>query len=248
MHMSIGPIEYVVVGFPGNKFKGEIIPALAELVENGTIRIIDLVFILKDEEGNVAAVELADLDPEDEATAMADISDVDAGLLNEDDIALAAEELEPNSSAGLLVFENVWATRFAEAVRNADGRLLANERIPYDVVQAALAYAAAEERRAEMFMRRGPGLVRAAATTAVVAGTAGAVRHRQERRYAEQDQQRYEEQMAQQEAMAAQQAPPPGAPAADDKFAQLEKLAQLKQQGILTDEEFAAEKAKILGS
>jgi Family of unknown function (DUF6325) len=75
---------------------------------------------------------------------MADISDVDAGLLNEDDIALAAEELEPNSSAGLLVFENVWATRFAEAVRNADGRLLANERIPNDVVQAALAYAAAE--------------------------------------------------------------------------------------------------------
>jgi hypothetical protein len=99
-----------------------------------------------------------------------------------------------------------------------------------------------------MFMRRGPGLVRAAATTAVVAGTAGAVRHRQERRYAEQDQERYEEQMAQQQAMPAQQAPPPGAPDADDKFAQLEKLAQLKQQGILTDEEFAAEKAKILGS
>ena len=98
-----------------------------------------------------------------------------------------------------------------------------------------------------MFMRRGPGLVRAAATTAVVAGTAGAVRHRQERRYAEQDQERYGEQMAQQQAMAAQQAPPE-APAADDKFAQLEKLAQLKQQGILTDEEFAAEKAKILGS
>ncbi|MGH3042988.1 MAG: DUF6325 family protein [Gaiellaceae bacterium] len=142
--MSIGPIEYVVVGFPGNKFKGEIVPALAELVENGTIRILDLVFVLKDEEGNVAAIELADLDPEDVAAAMADISEVDAGLLNEEDIALAAESLEPNSSAGLLVFENVWATRFAEAVRNADGQLLANERIPHDVVQAALAYAAAE--------------------------------------------------------------------------------------------------------
>jgi translation initiation factor IF-2 len=144
MHMSIGPIEYVVVGFPGNKFKGEIVPALAELVENGTIRILDLVFILKDEEGNVAAVELADLDPADEAAAMADISEVNAGLLNEDDIALAAEALESNSSAGLLVFENVWATRFAEAVRNANGQLLANERVPYDVVQAALAHAAAE--------------------------------------------------------------------------------------------------------
>ena len=142
--MSIGPIEYIVVGFPGNKFKGEIVPALAELVENGTIRILDLVFIIKDEEGNVGAVELADLDPEDEAAGMADITDIDAGLLNEDDIALAADALEPNSSAGLLVFENVWATRFAEAVRNADGQLLANERIPHDVVQAALAYAAAE--------------------------------------------------------------------------------------------------------
>jgi uncharacterized membrane protein len=142
--MSIGPIEYLVVSFPGNKFKGEIIPALAELVENETIRILDLVFIAKDEEGNVAAVELAELGEGHEAAAMADISEIDAGLLNEDDVQLAAEALDNNSSAGLLVFENVWATRFAEAVRNADGQLIANERIPYDVVQAALAYAAAE--------------------------------------------------------------------------------------------------------
>ena len=143
--MRFGPIEYLIVGFPGNKFKGEIIPALAELVENNTIRILDLVFIAKDEEGNVAALELSELDPEDEAAAMSDISEVEAGLLNEDDIQLAAESLENNSSAGLLVFENVWATRFAEAVRNADGQLLANERIPHDVVEAALAYTAGEE-------------------------------------------------------------------------------------------------------
>jgi uncharacterized membrane protein len=142
--MSLGPIEYVVVAFPGNKFKGEIIPALAELVENGTIRILDLVFIAKDEDGNVAAVELAELGEGHEAAAMADISEIDAGLLNEDDVQLAAEALDNNSSAGLLVFENVWAARFAEAVRNADGQLVANERIPYDIVQAALAYAAEE--------------------------------------------------------------------------------------------------------
>ena len=142
--MSVGPIEYLVLAFPGNKFKGEIIPALAELVENETIRILDLVFIIKDEEGNVAAVELADVDPEDDAAGMSDIADIDSGLLNEDDIAIAAEALDLNSSAGLLVFENVWATRFAQAVLNADGRLVANERIPYDVVQAALAHAAAE--------------------------------------------------------------------------------------------------------
>jgi translation initiation factor IF-2 len=143
--MSVGPIEYLVISFPGNKFKGEIIPALAELVENETIRILDLVFIMKDEEGNVAALELSELDEDDEAAAMSDISDIDSGLLNEEDIALAAESLDDNSSAGLLVFENVWATRFAEAVRNADGRLVANERIPYDIVQAALAYAESGE-------------------------------------------------------------------------------------------------------
>jgi membrane protease subunit (stomatin/prohibitin family) len=93
--------------------------------------------------------------------------------------------------------------------------------------------------------RRGPGLVRAAATTAVVAGTAGAVRHRQDQKYAAQDQAAYDEQMAQQQAMAP---PPAAAPPEEDKFAKLEKLAELQKAGILTDEEFAAEKAKILGS
>jgi translation initiation factor IF-2 len=144
MHMTVGPIEYLVVAFPGNKFKGEIVPALAELVESETIRILDLVFILKDEEGNVAALELSDLDEGDEAAGMADIAEVDRGLLNEEDIQLAADALENNSSAGLLVFENVWATRFAEAVRNADGVLVANERIPYEIVQAAIAAAESE--------------------------------------------------------------------------------------------------------
>ena len=99
-----------------------------------------------------------------------------------------------------------------------------------------------------MMRRRGPGLVRAAATTAVVAGTAGAVRHRQDQKYATQDQEAYDQQMAEQQAAAP---PPPAAaaaPPADDKFAKLEKLAELNKQGILTDEEFAAEKAKILSS
>lgn len=96
-----------------------------------------------------------------------------------------------------------------------------------------------------IFVRRGPGLVRAAATTAVVAGTAGAVRHRQDQKYARQDQEAYEQQMAQQQAYAAQQAP--AAPAAPDYAAELEQLAQLKAQGILTDEEFEAKKKQILG-
>lgn len=95
-----------------------------------------------------------------------------------------------------------------------------------------------------MFGRRGPGLVRAAATTAVVAGTAGAVRHRQDQRYARQDQEAYEQQMAAQQAYAA---PAPVEAAAPDYAAELEQLAQLKAQGILTDEEFEAKKKQILG-
>src|SRR5262245_52235019 len=102
------------------------------------------------------------------------------------------------------------------------------------------------ERRAEMFMRRGPGLVRAAATTAVVAGTAGAVRHRQDQRYARQDQEAYEQQMAEQQETMAQQAP--AAPPEDDKYAQLQQLAELKKQGILTEAGFAAAKANVLAS
>jgi hypothetical protein len=96
-----------------------------------------------------------------------------------------------------------------------------------------------------MFRRRGPSLVRAAATTAVVAGTAGAVRHRQDQRYASQDQAEYDQQMAAQQAAAAQQAP--AAPAAPDYAAELQQLAALKGQGLITEEEFEAKKKQILG-
>ena len=96
-----------------------------------------------------------------------------------------------------------------------------------------------------MFARRGPGLVRAAATTAVVAGTAGAVRHRQNEKYAAQDQAQYEQEMAAQQAYEAHVAQ--AAPAASDYAAELEQLAQLKAQGILTEEEFEAKKKQILG-
>ena len=96
-----------------------------------------------------------------------------------------------------------------------------------------------------MFARRGPGLVRAAATTAVVAGTAGAVRHRQDQKYAAQDQAAYDQQMAAQQQAAAAAAP--AAPAEPDYAAELEKLAQLKNQGILSEEEFEAKKKQILG-
>lgn len=139
--MSTGPVEYVVLKFPGNKFKGEIIPALGELVDSNTIRIIDLVFIYKDEEGNVAAMELEEVD-DDGAKDMSKVADA-GGLLNDEDIEIAADGLENNSSGAVMLFENVWATKFADAVRNADGELVANARIPHDIVEAAQADLAA---------------------------------------------------------------------------------------------------------
>jgi len=133
---EIGPVDYLIVAFPGNEFRGEIAPALGDLVEAGTIRIIDLAFVGKDAEGNVAAFELTDIDPEvREGFEKAGV-EVN-GLFNEDDLAAAGEELEPNSSAALLVWENVWARNVAQAMRDAGGEVLDFERIPHEVVQAA---------------------------------------------------------------------------------------------------------------
>ena len=138
--MSIGPVEYMIVGFPGNKFRGDIAPALAELVKSGTVRIIDLAFVMKDSDGSVEALELADLDS-DVGAAFGLLEAETGGLLNQEDLEAAAEELEPNSSAALLVWEDVWATKLADAIRAADGELLDLERIPHEVVVAAVEWA-----------------------------------------------------------------------------------------------------------
>jgi len=143
-HMSIGPVEYMIVAFPGNKFKGEIVPALKELVETGTIRIIDLAFVMKDADGAVGTAELADLDS-NVYKAFDALSPETMGLLNQDDLAAAGEELDPNSSAALLVWEDVWATKLRDAIVNANGELLDLERVPYEVVQAAVDFAEANQ-------------------------------------------------------------------------------------------------------
>ena len=133
----MGPVEYLIVEFPGNRFKGELVPALEELTDSGTIRIIDLLFVKKDADGQVTAFELSELDDE-EGAAFDDLDGEINDLLNEEDIMIAAEMLEPNSSAAMMVFENVWATRLRDAIVNANGRLVDNARIPAAVVQAAL--------------------------------------------------------------------------------------------------------------
>ena len=134
----MGPVEYLVVEFPGNKFTGEIVPALKELTDNGTIRVIDLVFVRRDEDGSATWIELSDL-PIEDAAPFDDLDGEFGGLLNEEDILMMADLIQPNSSAAVLVFENVWATRLRDAIVGAGGRLVDNARIPAAVVDAALA-------------------------------------------------------------------------------------------------------------
>jgi hypothetical protein len=134
--MPIGPVEYIIVGFPGNQFKGEIAPELAKLIDSGTIKVIDLVFILKDEDGNVASFEF---DQREELAAFAQLDGEVGGILSQEDIDYAGEALEPNSSAALLIWEDTWAAPFVEAVRNAGGVLIEGSRVPHELVEAAVA-------------------------------------------------------------------------------------------------------------
>ncbi len=133
--MSTGPVEYIIVGFPGNQFTGEIAPELIALVESGTVRILDLIFIGKDADGAVVSFEIDELDE------LAGFSALDAdvgGLISPEDIEFAAGQLEPNSSAALLIWEDVWATPFAEAVRRSGGVLLEGARIPHELIEPVL--------------------------------------------------------------------------------------------------------------
>jgi uncharacterized protein DUF6325 len=133
---EIGPVDYAVVAFPGNQFKGEIAPAIADLVEAGTIRLIDAAFVSKDETGEISALELTELDPE--VRRALDALNIEVqGLVNDEELLAIGQELELDSSAALLVWENVWARKVAQTMRDAGGALVAFERVPHDVVQAA---------------------------------------------------------------------------------------------------------------
>jgi hypothetical protein len=135
--MAVGPVDVVIIGFPGNKFSGRIAPALMDLVERGTVRVIDLLFVTKDADGVTTTIEMGDLDPE-LGPAFLDVSVTAAGALGPEDAEEIAEDLPPSSSALMIAFENAWAAEFAEAVRAADGVLIDSIRIPHDVVAAAL--------------------------------------------------------------------------------------------------------------
>jgi hypothetical protein len=128
----------MVVHFAGNRFTGAIAPALAELVERSFVRIIDLAVVSKDTDGSVAILEVQELSPE-VAAALVKLEGAVSGLLSEADLDAVAEALEPGNTAAALLFEHVWATRFAEAVRAANGELVLAERIPHAVIAEARA-------------------------------------------------------------------------------------------------------------
>lgn len=134
--IEMGPIDYLLVEWPGRQPNGEAAPHLVDLVDRGLIRILDLAFVTKDEDGTVAGLELSDLG--DGAAELEVFEGASSGLLSDDDLTEAAAALEPGTSAALLVFENTWAAPFAAAVRRSGGQLVASGRIPVDDVLAAL--------------------------------------------------------------------------------------------------------------
>ena len=207
---EIGPVEYMIVSFPGNQFKGEIAPALAKLIESNTIRIIDLAFVTKDADGNIGRVRAhrprgggaAGLDaarPRGERLPGRGRPDGRRSCSSR----THRQQCSCGRTSGRPSSRPLSGTPAASCSLSAASHTMLSMEAREYVLSAA---SVDEDRRSEMFRRRG-GLVRAAATTAVVAGTAGAVRHRQDQKYAAQDQAAYEQQVAEQQAAARPPAP-----------------------------------------
>ena len=134
--METGPIDYLVIEFPGNRMTGEGWPLLVDLVDRGIIRVLDLMFIRKDEDGSVTGLSIQDLG--DAGVDLTLFEGASSGLLGDDDLAEAATAIEPGCSAGVLLYENVWAAPFAAAMRRSGGQLVAFGRIPVQAILAAL--------------------------------------------------------------------------------------------------------------
>jgi uncharacterized membrane protein len=140
-----GPIDYLVVEFPGNRMTGEAFPLLVDLVERGLIRIFDFVFVRKELDGSVVAMSLTDVD-RDGSLDLRVFEGASSGLVGQDDFEEVGNIIEPGSSAGILVYENVWAAPFAAALRRSGGRLVAAGRIPvHDLVETLDALEAEEK-------------------------------------------------------------------------------------------------------
>ena len=134
---ELGPVDWIVVEFPGSTFNGEIAPALHSLVERDIVRVLDLLIMKKDEDGSLEAFEIADLD-DTELGEFRAFEDQLAHLLSEEDVENLANAMEPGTTAAVLVWENTWAAPFASAVRHNGGQLVASGRIPIQALLAAV--------------------------------------------------------------------------------------------------------------
>jgi hypothetical protein len=135
--MTIGPVELIMVRFPGNQLRGgDMLPALRELVESNTVRVIDLLIVRKDENGKTESIETTSLD-EDEFKAFEPLVDEVLGLISAEQIQRLSDMLENNSAGAIMLFENVWATRFRDSLLAARGELMAIERVPAAVIDRA---------------------------------------------------------------------------------------------------------------
>jgi len=133
---SIGPVDVAVIRFEGNEFSGDVAPALAELDRSGTVHVIDLAFLRKEADESVSCLEVGD---QGVAASFEGLADSQFDLLNDEDLDLIADGLDPGSSAMVVVWENTWAARLAAALRGSHGQVVAQERIPRDSVVRAIA-------------------------------------------------------------------------------------------------------------
>jgi hypothetical protein len=134
---EFGPVDYLIVEFPRTDMSGEGLPMLEDLVDRGVVRILDLVFIAKEADGRVTALEIADVDPEGRL-GLGAFEGAASGLIGEDDLAEAASVLDPGTSAGILVYENTWAAPFVGALRRNGAEVVATGRFPVEDLMAVL--------------------------------------------------------------------------------------------------------------
>ena len=133
--MTLGPVSYTVIAFPGNQFNGNIIPEIEKLVTGGVVRILDLVFVGKDDQGDTISLEF---DQMDELAAFGDIEGEVGGLVNTEDLDHVAANLPAGNSALIILWEDLWAKPLAEALRGSGGVLVDSARIPADLIEAAM--------------------------------------------------------------------------------------------------------------
>jgi hypothetical protein len=135
--MTYGPIDFIALEFKGNRFTGDVLKSLLDLIGKDIIRVIDLIIVIKDADGEVSVRELQQLDP-DSIAVFDPLQAQITGMITEEDVELVGNALENNSTAAAMLFENLWAVHFKEAALEANGRVLMQERIPHEVVLAAV--------------------------------------------------------------------------------------------------------------